>query len=317
MTAGAEKTEKTLVVWRFTDGKPGHESQTLGLISAIEEYHKIERYDFRAGSWKPALLDTLFSSFQAPDGVPRPDLILGAGHATHWPLLAAKRAYGGKTIVLMKPSLPLCLFDHCVIPKHDNPPKRKNVITTEGVLNPVRPARNASGKKGLILIGGESAHYVWDDARIRSQLDVILEQDRGMSWTLTTSRRTPQSTIQMLMERSDESLMIVPHSETPQGWVSKQLQVCGEVWVTPDSMSMLYEAMSASSRVGVFQLNAKRADSRVVRALHGLLERFRLAVVEEGRVARPDRVVQPLSEASRVAPLLLSEVGCSGSFGSG
>ena len=101
----------------------------------------------------------------------KPNLIIGAGHRTHFSILAAKRAYGGKSIVLMKPSLPYFIFDLCLVPEHDNPPKRANIISTIGALNPLgldglhekKPSSN------LILIGGPSPHYKWDNNLIIKQ----------------------------------------------------------------------------------------------------------------------------------------------------
>jgi mitochondrial fission protein ELM1 len=305
MSSIPAKSDKPLVVWRFTDGKPGHESQSLGLVAAMSELREVETHDLRVDSSSRVIVDWIFCSSKIAGSLPRPDFLLGAGHATHWALLAAKRKFGGKTIVLMKPSLPLSWFDYCIVPKHDKPPVRPNITTAEGVLNPIRPALNPSAREGLILIGGESAHYVWDDARIESQLAVILESKREMNWTLTTSRRTPDSTVRMLRSKNGNGLTVVPHDQTAPGWVAEQLAICGEVWVTPDSMSMLYEAMSASSKVGLFRMEAKRSASRVVRAVDRLLEDSRLSQVKGGRIERPQAEVEPLSEASRIAGIIL------------
>ena len=72
--------------------------------------------------------------------LPTPDLLLGAGHHTHLSLLAARRIRGGKVVVLMRPSLPPGLFDLCLIPEHDAPPARPNVLATRGALNRIQPA---------------------------------------------------------------------------------------------------------------------------------------------------------------------------------
>ena len=59
--------------------------------------------------------------------LPKPDILLGAGHATHLDIITAKLKFGGKSVIIMKPTLPYCMFDLCLIPKHDNPPKRENI----------------------------------------------------------------------------------------------------------------------------------------------------------------------------------------------
>ncbi|NIO88165.1 MAG: nucleoside-diphosphate sugar epimerase, partial [Candidatus Aminicenantes bacterium] len=79
--------------------------------------------------------------------------IIGAGHGTHFPMLCAQRARGGKTIVIMKPGLPYSWFDYCLIPEHDKPPRKKNIITTRGAINTITPTNNHSIDQGMIMIG--------------------------------------------------------------------------------------------------------------------------------------------------------------------
>ena len=81
---------------------------------------------------------------------------LGFGHATHLHLLAAQRAYGGKTIVLMQPSLPAKLFDLCLIPEHDQYQGNAEYLQTRGVLNPIQPEGEHASNQALIMIGGPS-----------------------------------------------------------------------------------------------------------------------------------------------------------------
>ena len=102
-----------------------------------------------------------------------------------------QRIVGGKLIALMRPSLPLGWFDLCVIPQHDRPPARANVVATRGVLNTACPSPERAADKGLFLIGGPSKHHGWDTPGLLAQIDAILADTPTMRWTLTTSRRTP------------------------------------------------------------------------------------------------------------------------------
>ncbi|MFN3595388.1 MAG: ELM1/GtrOC1 family putative glycosyltransferase, partial [Thiobacillaceae bacterium] len=118
-------TPSCLTLWRLIDGKPGHEKQSLGLAQALQRLAAARWYDVRvhgtAFASVRAALQWALRRFPAGHGLPAPDLILAAGHATHLPALAARRAYGGRIVVLMRPSLPLALFDLCLIPAHDQP----------------------------------------------------------------------------------------------------------------------------------------------------------------------------------------------------
>ena len=87
--AGPDR-ESPRVVWRFSDGKPGHDNQSLGLVDALQRRTRIHNYDIpvQPGAGRHLLLGRF------PDGslLPDPWLIIGAGHATHLPMLAARRA---------------------------------------------------------------------------------------------------------------------------------------------------------------------------------------------------------------------------------
>lgn len=96
-----------VVIWRLLDGKPGHENQTLGLVNALKRVTRCACIDIPVDEAGSALLHYMTASWPRGAGLLKPDLIFGAGHATHLHMLAARRAHGGKTIVLMQPSLPV------------------------------------------------------------------------------------------------------------------------------------------------------------------------------------------------------------------
>ena len=191
-------------------------------------------------------------------GYPDPDLLIGAGHSTHLSLIAAQRARGGKTIVLMKPSLPTFFFDLCIIPEHDRAPQAKNVLVTQGVLNAVQSSTKLSPRRGLILIGGPSKHFGWSDTGIAAQVKEIISSTPETDWTLTTSRRTPAGFLQIASELKASNLRIVPVEDTKQGWVTKQMATSGQIWVSEESASMIYEALSSGAGVGLLSCPSQR-----------------------------------------------------------
>lgn len=76
---------KSLVIWRLTDGKRGHENQSLGLCLALARQLKVDRHDIPVGGRPGQLAQWLSGRFPAGRQLPSPDLILGAGHRTTWP----------------------------------------------------------------------------------------------------------------------------------------------------------------------------------------------------------------------------------------
>ena len=103
-----------LVVWRFSDGKAGHDNQTRGLAEALARLRPVEVITLEPLPPFAALKGLSLGRQLGWNEWPAPDLLLGAGHRTHLSLLAARRIRGGKIVVLMRPSLPLGLFDEAV-----------------------------------------------------------------------------------------------------------------------------------------------------------------------------------------------------------
>jgi mitochondrial fission protein ELM1 len=261
-----------VVIWRLTDGKPGHENQSLGLIKSLQRSMHCQCYDIPVdGRWQ-ALLYLFSATWPAGRGLPLPDLIIGAGHSTHLHMIAAKKVYGGKTIVLMKPSLPVSLFDLSLIPEHDNYRGGGNVFETRGVLNPLHAEGEHHTEQGLIMIGGPSRHCDWDQTDLLLQIDRLLEQNPDINYTLTTSRRTPDGFVAALEEKPRPNLHIVPFAQTGDGWVAEQLAASGSAWITEDSVSMLYEALTARVAVGMLNMPVKR-ENRVSRGMRTLVEK--------------------------------------------
>jgi mitochondrial fission protein ELM1 len=260
----------SFVVWRFSDGKAGHDHQTLGLVEALARLRPVETHTLNPlPPWNAlgGLLGRRQPGWRRP---PAPDLLLGAGHRTHLSLLAARRIRGGKVVVLMRPSLPLGLFDLCLIPEHDAPPARPNVLATCGALNRIQPSATLDAQQGLLLIGGPSAHFGWDDAALRQRIAAIVAADPTIRWTLTTSRRTPPSFLQDWPGHAEARLTVVPVAVTGPDWLPAQLARAGQAWVTADSVSMVYEALTAGAAVGILDVPRKRA-SRISRGIDRLV----------------------------------------------
>ncbi|MDW8323016.1 MAG: ELM1/GtrOC1 family putative glycosyltransferase [Burkholderiales bacterium] len=296
--------QRPLQLWRLTDGRPGHEKQSLGLAQALARRSALQCLDLPVrGTAATGLWSWLSGRFPAGAALPRPDLILAAGHATHLPALAARRAHGGRIVVLMRPSLPLLLFDLCLIPAHDDPPRRANVIPTRGVLNAVASGGVHDPARGLILVGGPSRHYRWDGARVAAQVRAILQAQPQVAYTLTTSRRTPDDFLAVLGAPAE--LDIRPHETTPAGWIEAELAACGQAWVTPDSGSMVYEALTAGCRVGLLELPPVRG-SRLAEDMAALVREGRVApwshFLHTGTLPAPD---EGFNEAERCARAII------------
>lgn len=259
------------IVWRIHDHKPGHANQTRGLVNALTSMTEIEAYDVQAPTRWQSWRWWMESRFPIGQGLPRPDLILSAGHTTHIAALAARRACGGKAIVLMKPSLPVRLFDLAIIPEHDATADSGNIILTRGVLNVIEPSTVKQQSRGLMLVGGPAANSGWDTDAMITQIVQAAEGQPTVNWTLTTSRRTPADFVALLTAERPENLTIVPCEDTGPRWVPDELARAAQVWVSEDSVSMVYESLTSGAAVGLFAVPAKHT-GRVARGMNKLRE---------------------------------------------
>ncbi len=293
--------EHALVIWRLTDGKPGHDNQSRGLCQALTRLHSTQIFDIPTHGSLPGLLDMFFKRIPAVSQLPDPALIIGAGHASHTLMLLARRARGGRCVVLMKPSLPLPLFDLCLIPEHDQVRQRNNVLLTRGALNTIRCAENALTDRGLILIGGPSAHHGWHEEAILNAVNNIVQKCHQMHWRISDSRRTPDTTRDKLRQLDSANLSFTPAEQTPQGWVAEQLAQASQVWVSADSVSMIYEALTAGAATGLLEVPVNRAD-RITRGVDKLLaekQLTRFSAWQQGQELTPPQA--RLAEADRCA----------------
>jgi uncharacterized protein len=248
------RNQLPLTIWQFLDGRSGHENQVKGLTEAISRNHDVDIFDVRVSGNLSGVKSVLPGRLDFCDALPSPAVMIGAGHSTHLPMLVSRKRFGGQAVVIMKPSLPLALFDLCLVPAHDRLifPAR-NVLRTEGALNRVRPSTGQDEKRGMILIGGPSRHFHWADVSVIKQIQTVLCNSE-LRWTIATSERTPASFLR-LCEETLPNFPIVTCRDYPDGWLPEQLAQCGVVWVTCDSMSMIYEALTAGAQVGLLELS--------------------------------------------------------------
>lgn len=297
---------RVATLWLITDDKPGHRSQLQGLAQALAARTAVGAHWMAAPAGRSALWQWLSGRFPPGAGLPDPDFILVAGHRTHLAGLAARRARGGRLIALMRPSLPLGWFDLCAIPQHDRPPARANVIATRGVLNTARPDPGREAGKGLFLIGGPSKHHGWDGAGLLAQIDAILAATPGVQWTLTTSRRTPAATEPALLALRTRGVDVRPARDTAPGWAMEQAARSAQAWVTEDSVSMVYESLTAGAATGLLAV-PRLGETRITAGVAALQrEGFVTAFADWQRGGRLHAPPERLAEADRVAQAVLA-----------
>lgn len=293
------------VIWQIRDGKRGHENQSAGLIRALTKLHEVDCIELPLDSHHATWLRATFGTLSNTQHLPKPDLIIGCGSRTHSTLLSAGRTTGAPTILIMAPPRGLSgLFSLCITPEHDNR-NGKNIITTKGAMNLIQASEAKNSGSGLMLIGGPSQHHNWDSTQLLQQIDAILAASPDTEWVATTSRRTPVETTNNLMEKSSARLKLVPVEETDSDWLPKQLSSVAQVWVTEDSVSMIYEALSSGAKVGLLSVPRKKQTSRVLKSIDQLkAEKAVLPFHPENCDLGSFPAPPQLNEAERVAQIV-------------
>ncbi len=244
------------------------------------------------------LLGRLADAFEKARKFHKPDYVISAGSGTHVAMWLLARKYDACTLVLMKPLWPMFLFDWCIAPEHDFkvPPSCENVILSKGALNRVVPAAGERSEKWF-LIGGPSKIHGFDEVGLISQ---IRELARDGTWQVADSRRTPSDFLKRL-EYEIPNLTIFPNHETGPGWLAEKLSSAAEVWVTEDSVSMVYEALTGGAKVGVLDMPRLKPDARVIRGLEKLK-------AEGYLMGNSARKMERLAEADRCAAVILGSL---------
>lgn len=288
----------------MSDGKAGHDSQSLGLVMALQKLHPCKNFEIAIGTRSKNIFNLILGRFPSGINMPAPDLIIGTGRTTHLPLLTAKHVYGGKTIVIMKPGLPYSWFDYCIIPSHDLPPNRDNIIVSQGALNSLSPSEEHNPDQGMLLIGGPSRHYHWDEDALINQLEHIFSAYPDINWIITNSRRTPATTMKLVTSRFWKQATIKNYPEFSRNELYENLARTHIVWVTEDSVSMVYEALSCCQNVGVLKVPVK-SRNKIKSGLETLVKKkliteFNTWKSTKKMISNP----QPLNESLRCATIL-------------
>ena len=231
-----------------------------------------------------------------------PDLIIGAGHHLHKPMLRTRWHLGGRCVVLMRPSLPTLLFDLALVPEHDRVWLSRNVEPTLGMLSPSQVSE-ADPERGVLLLGGLSKHFHWSNEDVARQVQQIVLEASQVDWKVVDSRRTPDDLRRHL--NLPENASYVHWRDTQPSWLTHQLSRSSATWVTPDSASMVYEALSFAGRVGVIGLQPKRRRNKLAQGVRRLQALGYVGSSSSGPLPLQDLNTVALAEHKRCAQLIM------------
>lgn len=215
----------------------------------------------------------------------RPLLFLSAGSNAAPYCLAFARRFGGKSCVVMTPSvLGIKPFDMAVVPKHDGQ-KGDNLLVTMGAPNSITASLLKDQEKELlsdyparreeawgILIGGDDLNYTIAPLWVNKVMPTLLEAAEGADVDLyiTTSRRTQaaaENALYKLCVGHPRVRMLFLASQDPRNPVPGILGHCQRVFCTEDSVSMISEAVTAGVQTAVITVGHHHGLKRLCQEL--------------------------------------------------
>jgi len=285
--------KKIKTIWRLLDGKTGHEKQSLALVKNLKNQANCKIYNINIQDLQNPFLALILKKYNLNKGLIRPDIAIGAGHKTHFHLLAIKRYFGAKIVVIMKPSLPLKLFDLCVIPKHDDIKSGSNVFITNTPLVNFNLYMKKKENMALFLIGGPSRHFHWDSKIILEQIKNISKKFKFKKLLITTSRRTPLDFIDEFNRLKIKNIQLYEHTKITNNWLDKNIIKVKNIWVTNDSYSMLIEAFASGAYTDILELKIKKK-SKLSKEINLVKKKIRNKITIQNEAERVAKFIKKI-----------------------
>ena len=308
---------RPLQVVVISDGRPGHEKQSRAILEELLSLTEVKSIYLAAPelTWKACLryAMVLTAGIGASSNIPPAgpaDLVLGAGTRTHLPMLAYKRQCSARLVVCMSPERWLRpWFDLCLVPRHDQLAERSNLFATFGPPCLQATPGNRDPQKGLILVGGRDpkSHY-WDGQKLMEQIKTLVAGDANLKWVISSSPRTPLETEALLDQfaQGTPATRFISSQATPRGWIEAAYAKSAHVWVTADSVSMVYEALTAGCRVGILPVCWKKTPNKFQYGIDDLKAQGWIVDFDQWQRGRMLQApVEPLNEARRCATEVL------------
>lgn len=255
----------------LTDGKMGHENQSLALAQALGCDFVRQPLAFKSKGCKALsyLCDHLglhtLSFFQQAQAlkafVPPFDVVIGTGSGTFYATKVLARRLGAKSAVVLYPrGYRLNDFDCILAPHFDHPQKAHHVIEIPCNLVREQPTfyteqtnafkahylkqtgrpYNEQAQAVALIIGGPNSCATMTPSWMEEQLTTIFKTHPGCEFWVTTSRRTPPD-VERLVERFPFTYRLIfshDHFNPIPGFV----MLAHTLFVTAESTGMLSEA---------------------------------------------------------------------------
>lgn len=211
--------------WVVSDGKMGHEVQSLGVAEALDLDVTIKRVDPKGWSRKlapfaPVSRQEQFGTANSDFCPPWPDVAIGAGRLVA-PYMRTLKAHAGSdtfTVILLDPKFGLATADMVWVPQHDRktganvistltPPHRHSPSSLALLRTEPPPFHVPEDKtKAVVLLGGPNGRYTYSAHAINAFVSSLRSLIKcNVTLLATPSRRTPEELIQAVRAVVEDS----------------------------------------------------------------------------------------------------------------
>lgn len=312
-----------LNVWILSDGKKGHENQSLGVAEALGvESPKILTLKKRPLSGFLSYVYPTLGVSNLPQG-PFPDLVIATGNLTA-PITQYIKLQSPETVVvqMMRGRKPYDVYDALIVPHYDGVKAAANVLTTVGAPNRITQEKlteahdkwkvtfsHLKEKRLAVLIGGDSSRYTFDETQAQQFADEVLTlAERGdYSIMATASRRTGLEEYELLKKafEGEQNFFWDDEGENPYFGM---LSHADAIVVTAESISMVSEACTTGKPVYVFGAGAEiqgKAWGKFNAFFQTLKSQRRIKALGTGDLDAPE---QPLADTQKVAGFIRAKL---------
>lgn len=303
----------------ISDGKAGHENQSLALCNGLGATSVVARvvYPSRLAKVLSYVWDQCgIRSRRLFDVTPFEgafDAVVGTGSTTFYPAKVLARKLNLPVAAVLYPRGYRLDFDCIVAPMFDRPPALPNIVTLPVNLTNTNAAFYEQGVAAFrqrytpqrpavgLIIGGPNQIARMETADMARQIERFFAATAGFEHWVTTSRRTPHA-IEDLVDRLPFDYKLV-YSRDQFNPIPAFVSLCETLFVTSDSTGMISEAVThGTARVEVI-LNLRRTRCKFGRLVRDL-EAAGAVHIFDGRVGVASTKIDLAPALQRVAERL-------------
>jgi len=307
----------------LTDGKPGHENQSIALCRHLGLTYETVTVSYpckstkglsyifdRLGIYTDKIFQIADSRFLVADF----DLVISTGSTTFYPNKVLARKLGIPNIAILNPKGYRPDFTWILCPAYDHPPKQKNII--ELPLNLCAADKSFFLEKAKefetkhtpktkavgFVIGGPNAISTIDAAALKIQMEQAFALTPDCEHWVTTSRRTPAD-VEAVIEALPFDYRLI-NSRDSYNPVPAFIQLCDRLFITSDSASMISECASFGNACVEILMNRQTKTPNKFQELIQGLEKLNAVHVFDGTTGSANRKVDVSPLLSGIKPAI-------------